>query len=197
MGFEPTTFCMASRRSSQLSYSRAGHDSSFAMRFPALGASHPVGRRWRSGLSYCHLLPIAPTPSPDQRRQAESRRGVPAASPPSPPILDPQEEPLVSPAALLSDVDQIVSVRRAERAWSCGPSRLRASRCTPRTAAASGASSTGSCSGAGRGAFEETQVVLQERGRLLWPPSPYLDRWQERPTSSWTSSACTSGCSSR
>ena len=24
MGFEPTTFCMASRRSSQLSYSRAG-----------------------------------------------------------------------------------------------------------------------------------------------------------------------------
>ncbi len=27
MGFEPTTFCMASRRSSQLSYSRAGADS--------------------------------------------------------------------------------------------------------------------------------------------------------------------------
>jgi hypothetical protein len=25
MGFEPTTFCMASRRSSQLSYIRAGH----------------------------------------------------------------------------------------------------------------------------------------------------------------------------
>jgi hypothetical protein len=28
MGFEPTTFCMASRRSSQLSYSRTGRDSS-------------------------------------------------------------------------------------------------------------------------------------------------------------------------
>ncbi len=28
MGFEPTTFCMASRRSSQLSYSRAKGDSS-------------------------------------------------------------------------------------------------------------------------------------------------------------------------
>src|SRR6476646_1026051 len=28
MGFEPTTFCMASRRSSQLSYSRAKEDSS-------------------------------------------------------------------------------------------------------------------------------------------------------------------------
>ena len=28
MGFEPTTFCMASRRSSQLSYSRTGADSS-------------------------------------------------------------------------------------------------------------------------------------------------------------------------
>ena len=32
MGFEPTTFCMASRRSSQLSYSRAVADSSFATR---------------------------------------------------------------------------------------------------------------------------------------------------------------------
>jgi hypothetical protein len=30
MGFEPTTFCMASRRSSQLSYSRVVGDSSFA-----------------------------------------------------------------------------------------------------------------------------------------------------------------------
>jgi hypothetical protein len=28
-GFEPSTFCMASRRSSQLSYSRADLDSSF------------------------------------------------------------------------------------------------------------------------------------------------------------------------
>jgi hypothetical protein len=28
MGFEPTTFCMASRRSSQLSYSRKGPDDS-------------------------------------------------------------------------------------------------------------------------------------------------------------------------
>ena len=31
MGFEPTTFCMASRRSSQLSYSRASANHSFAM----------------------------------------------------------------------------------------------------------------------------------------------------------------------
>jgi hypothetical protein len=30
MGFEPTTFCMASRRSSQLSYSRVEGDSSFS-----------------------------------------------------------------------------------------------------------------------------------------------------------------------
>jgi predicted DNA-binding transcriptional regulator AlpA len=41
MGFEPTTFCMASRRSSQLSYSRAGPDSSFAFRVGEI----PV--RWR------------------------------------------------------------------------------------------------------------------------------------------------------
>jgi hypothetical protein len=39
MGFEPTTFCMASRRSSQLSYSRTGADSSLGARFPALGSS--------------------------------------------------------------------------------------------------------------------------------------------------------------
>ncbi len=32
MGFEPTTFCMASRRSSQLSYSRAVADSSLMRR---------------------------------------------------------------------------------------------------------------------------------------------------------------------
>jgi hypothetical protein len=43
MGFEPTTFCMASRRSSQLSYSRAEPDSSFDVRLPASGAV-PVGR---------------------------------------------------------------------------------------------------------------------------------------------------------
>jgi hypothetical protein len=55
MGFEPTTFCMASRRSSQLSYSRKPSDYS-----PALG-SRPPGPRaapvrlrplrapWRSG----------------------------------------------------------------------------------------------------------------------------------------------------
>jgi hypothetical protein len=36
MGFEPTTFCMASRRSSQLSYSRAVPDSSFPTAFPAI-----------------------------------------------------------------------------------------------------------------------------------------------------------------
>jgi hypothetical protein len=35
MGLEPTTFCMASRRSSQLSYSRTEGDSSFAARNPA------------------------------------------------------------------------------------------------------------------------------------------------------------------
>jgi hypothetical protein len=36
MGFEPTTFCMASRRSSQLSYSRVNGESSFgAPDFPA------------------------------------------------------------------------------------------------------------------------------------------------------------------
>jgi hypothetical protein len=45
MGFEPTTFCMASRRSSQLSYSRTVADSSFAMPFPvsaALGGRYPA-----------------------------------------------------------------------------------------------------------------------------------------------------------
>jgi hypothetical protein len=45
MGFEPTTFCMASRRSSQLSYSRARPDSSFAVPSPAsapLGAGYPA-----------------------------------------------------------------------------------------------------------------------------------------------------------
>jgi hypothetical protein len=39
MGFEPTTFCMASRRSSQLSYSRAMPDSSFAARGPRSGTT--------------------------------------------------------------------------------------------------------------------------------------------------------------
>ena len=44
MGFEPTTFCMASRRSSQLSYSRAATDDS---REIALVASVGcAGRAW-------------------------------------------------------------------------------------------------------------------------------------------------------
>jgi hypothetical protein len=38
MGFEPTTFCMASRRSSQLSYSRTGAD------YRRAGAAGPAGR---------------------------------------------------------------------------------------------------------------------------------------------------------
>jgi hypothetical protein len=37
MGFEPTTFCMASRRSSQLSYSRAEADTSSSLGYRTLG----------------------------------------------------------------------------------------------------------------------------------------------------------------
>ena len=43
MGFEPTTFCMASRRSSQLSYSRANGEYS-----PGPGASGASGSRLAS-----------------------------------------------------------------------------------------------------------------------------------------------------
>jgi hypothetical protein len=49
MGFEPTTFCMASRRSSQLSYSRAEGDSSLVARFPAYGGEAPEGSGVASG----------------------------------------------------------------------------------------------------------------------------------------------------
>jgi hypothetical protein len=45
-GFEPSTFCMASRRSSQLSYIRAGADSSLIRR----AVMHPALRRRYAGL---------------------------------------------------------------------------------------------------------------------------------------------------
>src|SRR5512132_3839156 len=58
MGFEPTTFCMASRRSSQLSYSRTtSHESSFTTGIAPLDTS-PAN--W-SGMVVCpSLLPSAP-----------------------------------------------------------------------------------------------------------------------------------------
>ena len=54
MGFEPTTFCMASRRSSQLSYSRASGEYSQGRSgtFAANGTRVPGPGRpaaWRSG----------------------------------------------------------------------------------------------------------------------------------------------------
>jgi hypothetical protein len=55
MGFEPTTFCMASRRSSQLSYSRAVADSSFAPAVPA--APNKFGQS-RSMVASGRSLPI-------------------------------------------------------------------------------------------------------------------------------------------
>jgi hypothetical protein len=45
MGFEPTTFCMASRRSSQLSYSRAWRDSSLVPRASARARSSLTRRK--------------------------------------------------------------------------------------------------------------------------------------------------------
>jgi hypothetical protein len=47
MGFEPTTFCMASRRSSQLSYSRRGREYSRAQAVRLGSRGRP---RRRSGL---------------------------------------------------------------------------------------------------------------------------------------------------
>ena len=121
MGFEPTTFCMASRRSSQLSYSRAGHDSSFAMRFPALGASHPVGRRWRLGFLtaiYCQLRPLHRPIKGGKPRAGEAfpplHRLRPAASPPSSRRSPPSHRPAGGTASQSS--------RPAQR---CRPDRLR------------------------------------------------------------------------
>jgi hypothetical protein len=56
MGFEPTTFCMASRRSSQLSYSRARSDSSFTAPFPDRAPDRPA----RSN----HYEPVSPPHPP-------------------------------------------------------------------------------------------------------------------------------------
>ena len=46
-GLEPSTFCMASRRSSQLSYSRAGAQYSLARTAP-----REAGGFWHSGLAW-------------------------------------------------------------------------------------------------------------------------------------------------
>jgi hypothetical protein len=56
MGFEPTTFCMASRRSSQLSYSRAVPDSSFTTGNPASSGFPSLGLSPRRG-QYLRLDP--------------------------------------------------------------------------------------------------------------------------------------------
>src|SRR6185295_3641915 len=95
MGFEPTTFCMASRRSSQLSYSRAGTDSSFAARFPADLA--PVAG-WSATVSGTCSLPI-----PAHSSARSKRRQVLAGQPLAPlrrPLIDAEREPRIPVAAI-------------------------------------------------------------------------------------------------
>ena len=67
-GFEPSTFCMASRRSSQLSYSRTKADSSFAARFPASGTLGVPVRPFAIGRLPANSLPF-PRPKLAQRRK--------------------------------------------------------------------------------------------------------------------------------
>jgi hypothetical protein len=75
MGFEPTTFCMASRRSSQLSYSRACGDSSFLVRFQPSAPDRSIASapaRGGRGLPSRLLIGQAYTDRREPQRGAES-----------------------------------------------------------------------------------------------------------------------------
>jgi hypothetical protein len=61
MGFEPTTFCMASRRSSQLSYIRAGHSIAAEELEPDRGwAALPAERLGKRERSAGRVVPSTP-----------------------------------------------------------------------------------------------------------------------------------------
>jgi hypothetical protein len=72
-GFEPSTFCMASRRSSQLSYSRVEGDSSLVARFPASALKR---QRDRGIASRAVSLPVPAIQAPDQTQLRYGRNIV-------------------------------------------------------------------------------------------------------------------------
>ena len=80
-GFEPSTFCMASRRSSQLSYSRTGRDSSLPVPSPAWRVEIKARARSATAMSAGHWAA-----SPSQRLRHQQRGAPRAACAPTPPL---------------------------------------------------------------------------------------------------------------
>ncbi len=106
MGFEPTTFCMASRRSSQLSYSRAVPNSSFAPRDSAIPDALAAGPETGSEAAACPF-PVHWSAWSNAARCSPTSRSPPLRRP----LVPAEGEASVAVPELLGDVDRIVPQR--------------------------------------------------------------------------------------